>query len=137
MKNKKNNIENPDEFDDFIQSLDLTQLKKFEKESKYLFSNELPLVLEEEEQSYLEIDNYIQSLQLKELNEIENNSELIKKLNQSSTMHKSKITGLDERIIILIETKKEKATLEQLMIYCNKLHIPYQKLIPEFFHQSR
>jgi len=49
--------------------------------------------------------------------------------------HKSKITGLDERIIILIETKKEKATLEQLMIYCKKLHLPFKNIIPEFFHQ--
>jgi len=121
------------EFDNFIQSMDIKQLKQFEKESKYLFSNELPQILEEDEQTYLEIDNYIQSLQISELKEIENNSEFIKKLSQTSVKHKSKITGLDERIIILIETKKEKATIEQLMIYCNKLNIPYQKIVPEFF----
>ncbi len=137
MKHKKNNMENPDSFDDHIQSMDINQLKQFEKESKYLFSNDLPQVLEEEELSYLEIDNYIQSLQLKELKEIEKNSDLLKKMNQSSLKHKSKITGLDERIIILIETKREKATLEQLMIYCNKLHIPFQKMIPEFFQHHK
>jgi hypothetical protein len=114
--------------------MDINQLKQFEKEIKYLFTNELPHILVEEQQSYFEIDNYIQSLQLKELKEIENNSDLLKKLNQTSIKNKSKITGLDEKIIIIIETKKEKATLEQLMIYCNILHIPFQKIVPEFFH---
>ena len=112
-------------------------MRELEKTSKFLFSNELSSKIDNDEQSYLEVDEYIQSLQLSELQEIENNSKLLKRINQTTIKHKSKITGLDERIIILIETKKEKATIEQLLIYCNKLNIPYQKIVPEFFIQYR
>lgn len=136
MQNNKINIENIDESDDYIQSLDINQLRQLEKSSTFLFSNE-PSDFPEVEQSYLEIDDYIQSLQLSELKEIESNSQMINKISQSTIKHKSKITGLDERIIILIETKHEKATLEQLLIYCNKLHVPYQKIMPEFFQLYR
>jgi hypothetical protein len=93
MKNKKNIKEIPDKLDDFIQSMDINQLKQFENKSSYLFSNGLPQMLEEEEKSYLEIDSYIQSLQIDELKKIENNSELLKKLNLTSIKHKAKITG--------------------------------------------
>jgi len=137
MKDNKSNIETIDEFDDYIQSLDISQLREIENSSKFIFSTELSLNIDNDEQRYLEIDDYIQSLQLSELREIESNSKLLKSINQTTVKHKSKITGLDEKIIILIENKKEKATLEQLLIYCNKLHIPYQKMIPEFFIQYR
>lgn len=132
MQNKSINTENIDQSDGYIQSLDINQLRQLEKKSTFLFSNQ-PSDFSEEEHFYLEIDDYIQSLQLSELKEIENNSQLLNKINQSSIRHKSKITGLDEKIIILIETRHEKATLEQLLTYCNKLHLPYQKIIPEFF----
>jgi hypothetical protein len=136
MQNNNINTENIDESDDFIQSLDINQLRQLEKNSTFLFSNQ-PSDFPEDDQFYLEIDDYIQSMQLSELKEIEGNGQLFDKINQSTIKQKSKITGLDERIIILIETKREKATLEQLMTYCNKLHLPYQKIIPEFFQQYR
>lgn len=134
MKTNNLNIESIEEFDDYIQSLDTNQLKQIEKDSIFLFSNQQLDDNLVDEQDYLEIDNYIQSLQISELREIEKNSEILNKIFKSTIKHKSKITGLDERIILLIETKKEKATIEQLMIYCNKLHIPYQKIVPEFFN---
>jgi len=134
MKTNNLNIETIEEFDDYIQSLDINQLKQIEKDSFFLFSNEQFDNNLLEEQDYLEIDNYIRSLQISELREIEKNSEILNKINKSTIKHKSKITGLYERIILLIETKREKATLEQLMIYCNKLHIPFQKIVPEFFY---
>lgn len=136
MQNNKINLENIDESDDYIQSLDINQLRQLEKNSNFLFYND-PSDILEDDQFYLEIDNYIQSMQLSELKEIESNSQMINKISQSTIKHKSKITGLDERIIILIETKHEKATLEQLMTYCKKLHVPYQKIMPEFFRQYR
>ena len=34
------------------------------------------------------------------------------------------------------ETKKEKATLEQILTYCNTLHIPYKQILPELFTQT-
>lgn len=136
MDNNKISIENIDESDDYIQSLDIDQLRQLEKNSTFLFTNE-PSLFPEDDQFYSEIDDYIQSLQLSELKEIESNSQMINKISQSTIKHKSRITGLDERIIILIETKHEKATLEQLMTYCKKLNVPYQKIMPEFFQQYR
>ena len=127
------NIETIDEFDDYIQSLDINQLRELENTSQFLFTNDSTPDFDNEQQLYLEIDTYIQSLQLSELREIENNSQLLKKINRTTVKHKSKITGLDEKIIWLIETKKEKATLEQLMTYCNKLQILFQKIAPEIF----
>lgn len=137
MQTNINNIETIDEFDDYIQSLDISQLRQLENTSKFLFSADLSSNIDTDEQLYLEIDDYIQSLQLSELREIEKNSQLLKTINRTAIKHKSKITGLDEKIILLIETKKEKATLEQLMIYCNKLHIPFQQIAPEFFYKYR
>ncbi len=134
MKINNLDIETIGEFDDYIQSLDINQLKQIETDSIFLFSNEQFENNFVDHQDYLEIDNYIQSLEISELREMEKNSEILNDINKSSIKHKSKITGLDERIILIIETKKEKATLEQLMIYCNKLHIPYQKIVPEFFN---
>ncbi len=133
MKTKELEIKTADEFDDYIQSLNINQLQQTEKESMFLFSNEQSENNSAELSDYSDIDDYIQSLQISELREIEKNSELLKKISKSTMKHKSKITGLDERIILIIETKKEKATLEQLMIYCDRLHIPYQKMVPEFF----
>ncbi len=133
MKTKELEIKTADEFDDYIQSLNINQLQQTEKESMFLFSNEQSENNSAELSDYSDIDDYIQSLQICELREIEKNSELLKKISKSTMKHKSKITGLDERIILIIETKKEKATLEQLMIYCDRLHIPYQKMVPEFF----
>ncbi len=137
MQNKNVNIETIDEYDDYIQSLDISQLRELENSSKLLFTNNLATAVDNDEQFYLEMDYYIQSLQLSELREIETNSQLLSKINKTKIKHKSKLTGLDEKIIILIETKKEKATLEQLMIYCNKLHIPFQNIAPEFFAAYR
>ncbi len=133
MKTNNLKIESIDDFDDYIQSLNINELQQIEKDSLLLFSNNIIENNDIDQQDYSEIDNYIQSLQISELREIENNCELMNKINKSAIKHKAKITGLDELVILIIETKKEKATLEQLMIYCNKLHIPYQKIIPEFF----
>ncbi len=134
MQNKTENFESSiDGFDDYIQSLSINQLKEFEKSGNKL-TNKTVVDKEENNENFdIEIDIYIQTLQLSEIREIEKNSQLLKNIDKQAIKHKSKITGLDEKIIILIETRKEKATLEQLLIYCNKLHIPFQKIAPEFF----
>ena len=132
MLNKKN--KKLDEFDDYIQSLDIDQLRELEKNSKFTIADEMSRSNEVGEPNVMEVDGYIQTLHLSELREIENNCQLLKGIDETTVEQKSKITGLDENVIILIETKKGKATLEQLMIYCSKLHIPYQKIVPEFFH---
>jgi cellulose biosynthesis protein BcsQ len=50
-----------------------------------------------------------------------------------SRAEKVKITGLSEDTIEKLETRKEKATLEEIIIYCNKLHISFQQFLPELF----
>jgi len=84
MQNKNiltENIDELEDFDDYVQSLDINQLREFEKKSSFLFTNEFLNPNLDEDEFYFEIDNYIQSLQLAELKEIENNSKLINKIN--------------------------------------------------------
>ncbi|MBI4649422.1 MAG: hypothetical protein HY738_23195 [Bacteroidia bacterium] len=109
------------------------------KKNKFLFQNNGEIIPETEieNQNLIDIDEQIQSLQLNELKKIFETNKAAYKIDEISIIEKAKITGLDKKIIILIETKKEKATLEQLMVYCSKLHIPYQKIVPEFFIQNR
>ena len=71
MQNNPVNIENVDEFDDYIQSLDINQLRGIENSSKFLFTTTASSQSDKEDDFYLEIDHYIQSLQLSELREIE------------------------------------------------------------------
>ncbi len=133
MNNNDFNFETTDEWDDYIQSLNICQLKEMEEKSNFLFLTNPTSNFDVDEDFFADFDNYIQQLQLSELREIEKNALLLKEINQNTIKHKAKLTGLDEKIVLLIETRKEKATLEQLMVYCNKLHIPYQKFFPEFF----
>ncbi len=132
---KNNTFNTIDEQDDFILSMDISQLREMEKNSLFVLKTEKSLVVETNE--YAEIDEYIQNLQLSELKEIERNGLILDKINEQSILHKSKLTGLDKNTIILIETRKEKATLEQLITYCSKLHIPFQKLAPELYFLYR
>ncbi|MCP4353326.1 MAG: hypothetical protein GY795_48365 [Desulfobacterales bacterium] len=68
---------------------------------------------------------------MKELKELETDSHLPEKINEADLQHKVRLTGLERDIILLIETRKEKATLEQILIYCNTLHIPYNQMLPD------
>ena len=43
------------------------------------------------------------------------------------------LTGLSKEAIEKLETQKEKATLEEIMIYCSRLHIPFKDFLPELF----
>jgi len=127
-----------DEQDDFIQSLSLKELKKLNKKNQLLFQNNGEIIPEPEEESsdLIAFDEYIQRLQLTELKKIFSDKQSVNQLDDVALGEKVKITGLDRNVILIIETKKEKATLEQIMIYCKQLHIPYQQLIPEFFMQT-
>lgn len=60
---------NPDEQDDFVQSLTLKELKKMNNNNEFLFQNKEEITPETESENLdLEaIDDYIQKLQLKEL----------------------------------------------------------------------
>ncbi|MBI4645124.1 MAG: hypothetical protein HY738_00670 [Bacteroidia bacterium] len=123
------------EQDDYIQSLSLKELKELNKSNKFLFQNSGDIIPENEIENLnlIAIDEQIQKLQLNELKKIFETNKTAYKIDEISIIEKAKITGLDKNVIMLIETKKEKATIEQIMVYCSKLHIPYQRLVPEFF----
>ena len=135
---KNNKLTTIEEQDDCIQSLDIAQLREMESRSNFLFQNIKSLQNDSnyDDLKYSNIDEYIKNLQLSELREIEKNSQLLEQWNEVDLHHKIKITWLDRNIIILIETKKEKATLEQIITYCNTLHIPYNEMLPELFIQT-
>jgi len=135
---KNNNLQTTEDQDDYIQSLDIARLHEAERDSEFLFQNDMLLQDDKnsEDLKYDNTDAYIQKLQLKELKELETNSHLLEKINEADLRHKVKLTGLDKQIILLIETKKEKATLEQILTYCNRLHIPYNQILPELFTQA-
>jgi hypothetical protein len=124
-----------DEQDDYILSLPLKDLKGINKKNKFLFQNKGEIVPEPEFENpdLVAFDEYIQKLQLTELKKLFESKSSIIQLDEVTIAEKVKITGLDRNVILIIETKKEKATLEQIMTYCKQLHIPYQQLIPEFF----
>lgn len=121
--------------DDSIQSLSLKELKELIIEDEFLFPSEGDFVSKSypEENDYRTIDELIQNTQLAELKKIFKDQELTHQADELAIATKASITGLDKNTILLIETKKEKATLEQIMTYCRKLHIPFQQLIPEIF----
>ena len=135
MKNSK--IQMVEDQDNCIQLLDIERLREIENQSTCLFQNEN--VLQEhcyyENLRYSNIDEYIQNMQLTELRTLEHNSQLFEQINEIDLQHKVNLTGLRKEIVILIETKKEKATLEQKIKYCNRLHIPYERLLPGLFVQ--
>ncbi|MCF8365008.1 MAG: hypothetical protein K9H16_04460 [Bacteroidales bacterium] len=121
--------------DDSIQSLSLKELKELIIEDEFLFPSKGDFVSKSypEENDYRTIDELIQNTQLAELKKIFKDQELTHQADELAIATKASITGLDKNTILLIETKKEKATLEQIMTYCRKLHIPFQQLIPEIF----
>jgi len=134
----KNNIQMVEDQDNFIQSLDIERLREIENQSKCLFQNDNLLqenCYYDDDLRYSNIDEYIQNMQLAELRILEKNSQLLEQINEIDLQHKVNLTGLRKEIVILIETKKEKATLEQIIKYCNRLHIPYERLLPELFVQ--
>jgi len=135
---KNNSLQTIEERDDYIQSLDVARLREVERNSEFLLQNEMSLQTDRnsEDLKYDNTDMYIQNLQLRELKELEANSHLLEKINEADLRHKARLTGLERDIILLIETRKEKATLEQILIYCNTLHIPYNRILPEIFTQA-
>ena len=127
-----------EEQDDYIQSLGIAQLHEVERNSEFLFQNEMSLQTDGnyEDLRYDNTGAYFQSLPLKELRKLETNSHPLRKVNEADLQHKAKLKGLERHIILIIKTKKEKTTLEQILTYCNKLHILYNQILPEIFTQT-
>ena len=62
---------------------------------------------------------------------VETDSEIF--ISDLSLTEKAQITGLEEAIVHLIETDIDKAALGWIKVYCEKLEVKFQELIPEFF----
>jgi len=134
MNTKEKNIDMIEEKDSLIQNMLIKDLRNLNNKSTFLFKNDSEGLNSSFDNFDLSsIDEYIQNLQLDELKKIINNSIFLNNIYDESLQHKVKITGLDRNIILLIENKKEKATLEQLITYCNKLNIPYKQFLSELF----
>ena len=81
---------------------------------------------EEEETTHWE---QLQQMPLEELRALKGNAIAL-----SPTLEeKIHLTGLTATVIQQLETQKEKATLEQILTYCQRLHIPIQQFVPELF----
>lgn len=118
----------------FIQNLPLNEFRKiFEENSIFLFKNDgrYPIGKEEEEdEEMIRQAELIQNMSLKELRNLPTTKIQIDK---SSLDEKAAITGLDKQVITKLEKQKEKATLQDIMIYCRKLGIPFRDFLPELY----
>ena len=110
----------------------LKQWKNIAKNSVVLFQNKGEIQPEAEEveaEKEAEAAKW-QSLSLRELRNLHKQSSI---LISPTLAEKASITGLPQEVIQKLETQKEKATLEEIITYCNRLHIPFQQFVPELF----
>jgi hypothetical protein len=116
-----------------ILKMSLKELRDRSKNSVVFFENKgdiVPCADEAETPEQAEMSDKIQSMSLKELRALKKTHRLVV---TPSRAEKVKITGLSAETIEKLETRKEKATLEEIMIYCNRLHISFQQFLPELF----
>lgn len=85
-----------------------------------------------DDEKYLDTDFTLQNMKIDDL------KKLFKPIGQKYSMqHKITRTGLDENTILLIETNKYRASLGELINYCNGLHLSYKEFLPELFRQNK
>ncbi len=124
MKNNNFTYETPEKQDDFIQSLNVADIKA-NIIGESLLKGKSDVTATDE---YLENDFELQNLPIRELKELS-----IQDKSNVSMQYKITHTGLNENTILLIETNKYNATLDELMSYCKGLNISYRKFLPELF----
>ncbi len=124
MRTNNFTYETPEKQDDFIQSLNISEIK-VNLIGKSVFKAKSEVV---EPNEYKGIDFEIQNLSVSELKKLAKPDK-----QKISIQHKIIQTGLDANTILLIETNKYRATLEELMSYCKGLNISYKKFLPELF----
>jgi hypothetical protein len=132
-----NMIDDSDEYwekkSEAILKMSLKELREMSKNSIVIFKNQgdiVPQMEEDETPEEAALSDLIQSMSLKELRALKKTHRLVVTPTQEE---KIKITGLSAETIERLETRKEKATLEEIMIYCNRLHISFQQFLPELF----
>ena len=114
----------PEQQDDFIQSLNVSDIKN-DIVGQSIMVGKAGAKNEEE---YLDTDFEIQNMSFNDLKQISE-----PKKETYSIQYKITHTGLDANTILLIETNKYRATLQELMLYCKGLNISYKKFLPELF----
>ena len=129
MKIDNFTYETVEQQDDYIQSLNLDELKtSFAGKSVFTQNANENITITDDS---TETDEEIQNLQVNELRKFVNTA---KQNNEKYTIqYKITQTGLDENTILLIETNKYRATLEQLISYCKGLKISYKSFLPELY----
>ncbi len=129
MKTNNLTYETTEKQDDYIQSLSINELKNsFVGKSVFKEQTNSDIAISDE---YLETDEKIQNLQINELRNFVNTTKQNKE--KYTIQYKITQTGLNENTILLIETNKYRATLEQLISYCKGLKISYKSFLPELY----
>jgi hypothetical protein len=111
-----------------LQQLSVRQLKKVTQKSVFVFENkgnfraDLP---DETEEMSCETTQ-IEQLSLRQLRRLSPKRSL-------SLADKVRMTGLSSEAVLRVETQKLKASLEEIMIYCTQLRIPFKAFLPELF----
>jgi hypothetical protein len=116
-----------------ILKMSLKELRMMSKKATVLFENKgdiLPCADAGETPEQAAMSDRIQKMPLQELRALKGTHRLVV---TPSRAEKIKITGLSAETIEKLETRKEKATLEEIMIYCNRLNISFQHFLPELF----
>ncbi len=128
---KTNNLINDtaEQQDSYIQSLSINELKT-SFTGKPVFTQNINENITIAENS-TETDKEIKNLQINELRNFVNTAK--QKEQKYTIQYKIAQTGLDENTILLIETNKYRATLEQLISYCKGLRISYKSFLPELY----
>ncbi len=135
MKIKNYNL---NETIDSLQSMSVSELKDIEKNSVIVLQNN-----EEYPESDAFTDDYIERMEdftdviynmtLSEIKNLPTSPIIIKHL---SLDQKVLITGLEKWVIIRLETQKENAALKEIITYCEKLKIPFNRFLPEIFSKN-
>jgi len=124
-------FKNIEEQDNFLQNLSAKELKELSKQSTFLFKNE-EVVAEDEDLESESMDDLLMNMSVSQLKNLGKRVPS-KKRKAYLIAVKSKATGLPETVIQQIEKNKGLASLNDIMIYCQKLKIPYQEFLPELF----
>jgi len=117
--------------DEIIQNMSLEELRNlpttilFKNDGRYPIDKE-----EEEDEELVRQDEIIQNMSLQELRNLPTTKINI---NKPSLEEKTAITGLDKQVIRKLEKQKEKATLQEIIIYCRKLGIAFRDFLPELY----
>ena len=129
IKNNKNEIATKKDIQ--LQNLNVDELNNLKISSKFLFTsnNKNAVILQEDID--VSNDETIRELRINELKKLSINTSKLSDT-EKILIQKSRVTGLEKNIIKLIENKKEKATLEQIIIYCSKLRIPINYFLKDY-----